>query len=62
VRKVGLRSRLSIETTSGKHYEFSVWDIDTWVLKINKAIGKTGTDLFSDVEYKNTGNPVGRNV
>lgn len=32
----GLRNRLDIELENGKHYEFSVWEIDTWVNSINK--------------------------
>jgi len=31
----GLRKRLLLETTNGKHYEFSVWNIDTWIKKIS---------------------------
>jgi hypothetical protein len=36
----GLRKRLLIETTNGKHYEFSVWDIDIWVEKIDGMINR----------------------
>lgn len=34
----GLRKRLLLETTNGKHYEFSVWDIDAWITKINGSL------------------------
>ena len=30
----GLRPRLNIETTTGEHYEFGVWNIDVWIKNI----------------------------
>jgi len=30
----GLRPRLNIETTTGGHYEFGVWNIDVWIKNI----------------------------
>ncbi len=34
----GLRNRLFIQTVDGEHYEFSVWDIDVWIEKIDKRL------------------------
>lgn len=34
----GLRNRLLIQSIDGKRYEFSVWDIDVWIEKINERL------------------------
>lgn len=39
----GLRNRLLIKT-EGYNYEFSVWDIDTWINKIKSRKGQIGVE------------------
>lgn len=43
----GLRNRLLIQTINGESYEFSVWDIDTWIKKITDRI-RSSTPSFLD--------------